>query len=63
MAKYDKLSPKKRLVKAIGILPNIRVISQETAIRYIKRFGGRYPLQSKTFKVLVRPTGKWTYIA
>jgi hypothetical protein len=32
MGKSDKLTPKKRLVKAIGILPNIRVISQETAI-------------------------------
>lgn len=71
MAKYEKLAPKKRLVKMLGILPNIRVISQQTADRYVRRFGGEYttqtlagaPFKVETFKVLVRPTGKWAYIA
>ena len=67
----DKLAPKKRLVRKLGILPNVRVIDQETADRYFRRFGGEYttkrlagaPFKVATFKVLVRPTGKWAYIA
>ena len=67
----DKLAAKKRLVRILGILPNIRVISPETADRFVSHYGGTFtektlagaPFRVHTFKVLVRPCGKWAYIA